>query len=231
MKTIRNEKMIKRKANIGKYAGIVSLVILAGGMYLSFRYKTQVWYSLIALILGFVLSQISISYTNQFGSLSRPDIALDNALKGLDDRYALYHYTTPVKHLLVGPAGVWVCFPFHQKGRVTYNEKKEKWNRKGGNIYMKFFAQDSIGRPSLEITAAKEKLRKFFEKIPEFEVPPIHAALIFTNDEMEVDADEAPSPTLHALQLKKFIRKEEKGERSLSMTDVRKLQGALEPDA
>ncbi len=231
MKIVKNEKMIKRKANIGKYSGIASLIILAGGMYLSFRYKTQVWYSLIALILGFVLSQISIFYTNQFGSPSRPDQALDDALKGLDDRYALYHYTTPVKHLLVGPAGVWILLPYHQKGEVTYNEKKEKWNRKGGNIYMKFFAQDSIGRPSLEIPAVKGKLQNYLQKIPELEIPPLHAALIFTNDDMDVEAENAPSPTLHALQLKKFIRKEEKGERSLSMTDVRKLQDVLEQDA
>lgn len=227
MKIKRNEKMIARNAKIGKYAGIASLIILGGGMYLNFRYKTQVWYSLAALVIGFILSQVSIYYTNQFGSQPRPDQAIDDALKGLDDRYTLYHYTTPVKHLLVGPAGTWIIFPYHQKGKIVYDDEKEKWNRKGGNIYMRFFAQDSIGRPTREIPSAKERLRSYLQTIPEIEIPPIHAALIFTHEEVEVEADDAPYPTLHALQLKKFIRKQEKGERSLSMTNVQSLQKAI----
>lgn len=228
MKIIRHEKKIKRNANIGKYAGIAALLILGLGMYLSFRYRTRVWYSLSALILGFALSQISVYFTNLYGRSPRPDQELDTALKGLDDRYAIYHYTTPVKHLFIGPAGVWVLFPYHQVGVITYHDEKEKWNRKGGSLYMKFFAQDSIGRPSLEIEEAKGKIRAVFEEIPEFDVPPIHAALVFTHDEAQVKADNAPSPTLHVLQLKKFIRQQEKGKRSLSMNMVRTLQDAVE---
>lgn len=227
MHIYRDDQKINLRSKIGKYAGISSLVILGGGMYLSFKFQSQVWYSLIALILGFVLSQISIYFTNQYGRSPRPDQELDDALKGLDDRYALYHYTSPVSHLLVGPAGIWILFPFHQKGKITYQEEKGRWNRKGGNLYLKFFAQDSIGRPTMEIEAAKDRLATFLEQIPEFDLPTLHAALIFTHEEAEVEAENAPSPTLHALQFKKFIRKQEKGERSLSMSKVRTVQDAL----
>lgn len=228
MKIYRDEKRIEQRAKIGKYAGIASLLILGGGMYLSFQFKTQIWYSLIALILGFALSQISIYFTNQYGRSPRPDQVLDEALKGLDDRYALYHYTTPVSHLLIGPAGIWILLPYHQKGKITYNEKKEEWDRKGGNLYLKFFAQDSIGRPSTEIESAKDRVKTLLKSLPDLDTPPLHAALVFTHQDAKVEADNAPSPTLHALQLKKFIRKQEKGKRSLSMSTVRTAQDALE---
>lgn len=228
MKIHKDEQKIKRLADIGKYTGIASLVVLGGGMYLSFRDATQVWFPLMALILGFVLSQVSIYFTNLFGRTPRPDQELDDALKGLDDRYAIFHYTTPVSHFLIGPAGAWILLPYHQKGIITYNEEKGRWDRQGGNLYLKFFAQDSIGRPSREIESAKDKMRDVFHEIPDFEPPPLHAALIFTHEEAQVEADQAPSPTLHALQLKKFIRQQEKGKRSLSMNVVRTMQDALE---
>jgi len=36
---VRNEKLIKRNTQIGKYSGIIAIVILGGGMYLSFQYQ------------------------------------------------------------------------------------------------------------------------------------------------------------------------------------------------
>ena len=109
---VRNENLIQRNTKIAKYSGIISIAILAAGMYLSFRYQEQIMYSLVALILGFTLSQVGIFYTNRFGRSPRPDQEMDNALKGLDDQYSLYHYQSPVSHLLVGPAGIWILFPF-----------------------------------------------------------------------------------------------------------------------
>lgn len=227
MKIITNEKLIKRNATIGKYSGFLSLLILGGGLYVSFQHPELVWLSLTALILGFIISQMSMYYVNRWGRSPRPDEALDAALKGLDDRYAIYHYTAPASHLLVGPAGVWALLPYHHKGKITYNEEKERWKREGGNLYMRIFAQDSIGRPSKDIDLERQDVQKALSEIPDFEVPPIRAALIFTSEEAEVEAEDAPSPTLHALQLKKFIRKRAKSSEALSMVDVRTIQDHL----
>ena len=57
----------------------------------------------------------------------------------------------PTAHLLVGPVGVWVLMPRHQAGRITYDENKNRWRQKGGNFYLKIFAQENLGRPDLEI--------------------------------------------------------------------------------
>jgi hypothetical protein len=227
MITVRNEKLIKRNSQIGKYSGIISIVILAGGMYASFKLPDQVIYSLAALLLGFTLSQIGIFYTTRFGRSPRPDQELDDALKGLDDQYALYHYTSAVAHLLVGPAGIWILFPYLQKGKIIYDEKRKRWKRKGGSVYLRFFAQDNIGNPAQDIITAIKRLSKDLGKIPDFKVPDIKAALIFTDAAAEVEAENAPIPTLHAGQLKKLIRKEAKGDTSLGSHVLKTVQDHL----
>ena len=221
---VRNEKMINRNAFIGKYAGVVSIAILVGGMYISFKYPKQITYSLLALIIGFTLSQIGILYSNRFVRSPRLDQQLDNALKGLDDQYAIYHYESAVSHFLIGPAGFWILFPLPQKGKITYDDKKGRWKRIGGNFYMKFFGQDRIGNPTREIKVAVDQVQKELRKIPEFDLPAIKTALVFTGSSIEIDAENAPSPTLHAGQLKKLIRKEAKGDASLPSITIKTIQ-------
>jgi hypothetical protein len=221
---VRNQKLIKRNRQIGSISGILAIIVLGLGMYASFKYQDQISYSLIALVLGLLLSQIGMYYANRFGRTPRPDQELDAALKGLDDQYTLYHYQSPVDHLLIGPAGVWILLPFPNKGKVVYNESKMRWEKLGGNLYLRFFAQDNIGRPDREIEKGMRSLRKELSSVPELEIPEIKAALVFTEENAEVEADEAPYPTVHALQLKKLIRKEAKGSESLPLPTVKTLQ-------
>lgn len=224
---VRNHQLIKRNRLIGSVSGILAIAVLGLGMYASFKYQEQISYSLIALVVGLALSQFGMYYTNRFGRSPRPDQEVDAALKGLDDSYALYHYQSPVDHLLVGPAGVWMLLPFPNKGKVIYNEGKKRWEKIGGNLYLRFFAQDNIGRPDKDIKKGLEAVRKDFGRIPELQVPEIKAALIFTEEKAEVAADNAPYPTLHALQLKKLIRKEAKGDHSLPAATVKTIQDHL----
>ena len=224
---VRNERLVTRNNRIGTYSGILSIIILGAGMYISFKYPDLISWSIIALASGFTLSQIGISYSNRFGRSPRPDETLDSALKGLDDQYALYHYQSPVTHLLVGPAGIWILFPFTQKGKIIYNEKKGRWKKVGGNAYLKIFAQDNIGAPEKEIASSTKRLQKSLARIPEFEVPEIRSALVFSDENAIVEADNAPVPTLHSRQLKKLIRKEAKGDHALPIPTVKTIQDYL----
>src|SRR4030065_985294 len=106
MEIIINERLVRRNARIGQVSSIVGLLVLAGGMYISFARQEYFGLSLAALLLGFTLSQVGIYFGNRWGRRPRPDEVLSQALKGLDGRYALYHYTTPTPNLLVGPAGI-----------------------------------------------------------------------------------------------------------------------------
>ena len=82
MKTIKNDKLIKRNAQIGSWTSIAALVVLAGGMYISFKQPELFVYSMLALLLGFTLTQIGMYMGNKFGRSPRPDEKLDAGLKG-----------------------------------------------------------------------------------------------------------------------------------------------------
>jgi hypothetical protein len=227
MEIISNDRLIKRNARIGQVTSITGLVVLAGGMFISFTRPEMFSVSLIALLVGFGLSQIGIYFGNRWGRRPRPDEELSEALKGLDGRYSLYHYTTPTSHLLVGPAGIWVLMPRQQGGTITYDENKKRWRQKGGNLYLKIFAQENLGRPDLEIGSEIHAVASFLEKrMDEVEIPEVQVALVMTNEKCEVDADNAPAPTLEKKKLKDFIRKTAKG-KPISLDLVKEVQASL----
>jgi hypothetical protein len=208
MEIITNDKLIRRNARIGQIASIGGLLVLAGGMFVSFTRQDLFFLSMISLLFGFVLSQVGIYYGNRWGRRPRPDELLSQALKGLDGRYNLYHYTTPTAHLLVGPAGVWVLMPRHQAGTITFDAAKNRWRQRGGNVYLKVFAQESLGRPDMEIGPELNNMQRFLsDHLQDGEAPDVQAALIFTNEKTEVEADDAPVAALQARKLKDFIRK------------------------
>src|SRR3972149_3074384 len=106
MQIISNEKLIHRNRNIARYSSILGLAILVGGMIISFSRPELIIFSFAALILGFLISQVGIYFTNRWGREPRPDQLLNQALTGLDTKYRIYHFMSPASHLLVGPAGI-----------------------------------------------------------------------------------------------------------------------------
>ncbi|MBU0511973.1 MAG: hypothetical protein KKD28_13985 [Chloroflexi bacterium] len=228
MNIVKNERTIKRNSRIGQIVTIAALAILGGGMYITFTKPEMINISITALLAGFLLSQIGIYFTNRWGRKPRPDDLLDQALKGLDKNYTIYHYHTPASHVLVGPAGVWTLIPKHQRGTVTYS--KNRWRQKGGGVflaYLKIFAQEGIGRPDLELESEVDALKRYLaKKLPDLELPPIQAALVFTHPEADIQVDEAPAPTLPMKKLKDFIRKSAKG-KPISSETVQAIQDVL----
>lgn len=228
MNIISNETLIRRNARIGQVAMIGGLGILVAGMILSYRNPELIMLSWGALILGFLLSQIGFYFSNRWGRRPRPDELLDQGLKGLDKKYSLYHYSSPIAHLLVGPAGIWVLQPYALRGRITYS--KGRWRHQGGNIFLKFFGQENLGRPDIELLSELEKLEKFFKQnLPDVALPDLQAALVFTNPEITIDIPEGVTPPAETVTLKKLkdtIRKAAKVN-ALSMEKVEQVQNLL----
>ena len=209
MKIITNDRLIKRNRRLGQLATITGLLVLVGGMVISFRNPNYFGIAWIALFIGFALSQIGLYFGNRWGRRPRPDELLNEGLKGLNDQYSLYHYMTPVAHLLIGPSGMWVIIPYHQQGRIVY--EKGRWKQKGGGFmqrYLRVFAQEGIGRPDLEAPAEVAALNRFINrKLPDTPVTEASVALVFTNDRAQLEIENAPLPTLPLKKLKETVRK------------------------
>jgi hypothetical protein len=226
MKIITNEKLIKRNGRLGQIATITGLVVLVGGMFVSFRYPNYAGFAWVALLIGFALSQIGLYFGNRWGRRPRPDELIDQGLKGLNDQYAIYHYNSPAAHLLVGPSGLWVIVPYYQAGRIVY--EKGRWRQKGGSFmqrYLRLFAQEGLGRPDLEAPAEAESVQRFLKKkLPNQTIPEPDTVLVFINDKAELDIEEAPILTIPIKKLKEAVRKNAK-ENALSPLVVTEING------
>ncbi len=230
MKILTNEKLVTRNSRIGRYAGLLGLIILAIGAYISFTKPELVSLAWAALLVGFAVAQFGIYYGNRWGRYPRPYDLISKELKGLEDTYALYHYVTPAAHVLVGPAGLWLIFPFYQRGTITY--EKGRWRQKGGGLglaYLKVFAQEGLGRPDLIVESDMNSFSKFIEsKVPSDVIPDIHAVLVFTNEQAAIEnVEEAPYPAIPLRKLKDMIRKVAKSD-PLSMPKAKAIQDAFD---
>jgi hypothetical protein len=227
MKIVKNSKLIKRNAAIGKYTSIAALVVLGIGLYITFKMPDKFAYSMGCLLAGFLLSQVGIYFGNRWGRSPRPDQIIDKNLKGMGREYTIYHYVTPASHLLVGPAGAWILLPLYQGGKITYDGKR--WRTKGGGFarsYLRIFGQENIGRPDLEADAEKKAVTNhLIHLLPEgSQIPDVHAALLFTDPNAELNVEKAPLPAMSPKDLKEFLKNQAKDNSmpSLVLDSVRK---------
>jgi hypothetical protein len=226
MRIISNPKKVQRYYKIGMYTSLASLVflIVAVGLTLTMRVELTT-YSFVAMLVGLVLSQIGVYFANRWGKPPRIDERISQGLKGLDDRYALYHYATVVPHLLTGPSGVWVISPQYQAGTITY--ENNRFRQQGVGIFGRVVGQEGLGRPELEAQSYQQDFEKFLRKnLSEDGLPLIQTAIVFTNPKTNVQAQDAPIPTMHVEKLKDFIRRKAK-ETPARMDLIQKVQDLL----
>ena len=226
MKIISNTKLIARNKKISAYATVAALVLLGVGFYLTLQNDaTSLFYSFMALLLGIMVWQISIYYTNRWGAKVCPYELITGSLKGLEDKYTLYHFSTPVSHLLAGPTGLWVLMPILAGGKISY--ENGKWKQKGVNPIFRFFTQDKIGRPDSEARLEISDLLSALSK-KNIEIAPdwIKPMAIFFNMKAELNTADAPITCLPASKVKDYLRKFPKSS-SLTPELLQSLKGIL----
>lgn len=230
MKIVINEKLIKRNKTIGNITSIGGIAILAAGLILNINptgFRTIL--SLGALIIGFIVAQVSTHYVTRFGRSPRFDEIIANNLKKLNHEYTFYVYTGPIPMLLVGPSGLWIPLPIVAAGELSYDTK---WRQRGGSFFMKLFGQESIGRPDIEIASNEKQVLEFLGKhLEENEIPPLNSILVSLHPKAVIgDVENAPVPIVETSALRRHIRKtDRKTETEISPVVVDKINAALAP--
>ncbi len=227
MKIVSNTRLIKKNKKIGQILTIGALIVLAVGLYYSFTQPEQITITFGALLFGFLMTQIGIYFGNRWGRSPRPDELLTSGLKGLEDKYTLYHYVTDVPHALIGPAGIIALVPISVGGTIIYDENKNRFRQKGGNLYLKIFGQEGLGRPDVEAQYTATDLEKFLKKkFPDIEIPSVDAILVFTNPKARLETNGSPLPAIPLEKLKDYIRKRGK-EKPASLALIQQIQKGL----
>ncbi|MEW6180018.1 MAG: hypothetical protein AB1522_08825 [Chloroflexota bacterium] len=227
MKIVSNNRLIKKNKKIGQILTIGALIVLAIGLYYSFTQPEQITITFGALLFGFLMTQIGIYFGNRWGRSPRPDELLTSGLKGLEDKYTLYHYVTDVPHALIGPAGIIALVPISVGGTIIYDENKNRFRQKGGNLYLKIFGQEGLGRPDVEAQYTAGDLEKFLKKkFPDIEIPSVDAILVFTNPKARLETNGSPLPAIPLEKLKDYVRKRGK-EKPASLALIQQIQKGL----
>lgn len=210
MRIVADEKKIKRNTQIAKYATFGGLALLVGALVINILALTQqnnpslLIYVMVAFFVGFTLTNIGTLFTNRWGR--RPDKAVADALKGLDERYTLYNYRLGASHVLVGPPGAIVLVPKYQAGPVEFDGRK--WTNPGAKRGMfGLFNPDPLGNPVAEAAGEVETFNRFLKQHqPDLSVAP-QALVVFMHPRAEVRTKDAAVPVLHAKQLKEHVRR------------------------
>jgi hypothetical protein len=206
MKVYINEGYVKRRSAAGKWASLLGLAVLAGGFIVSLKYPRLILISLVALLLGFLLSNIGLYYANRYTRFDRPDVVLPQALKGFDNRYALYQFLLPVSQVLLEPGGLTVFIPKPQEGQILF--QKGKWSHKQGwSRLLRWMGQEGLGKPEQEVGGEVQALREWLEaQAPDLDVP-VRGVVVFTHPKAELALDTPPVPAMTPKQLKGWLRR------------------------
>ncbi len=222
MKHFLREDQIKRKGALGRFLTFGGLAVLLGGFLFSLNRPEASYLVLFVALGGTLLSQVGIAMLNQWGRSPRVDETLSGALKGLDDRYSLFHYLPGVRHLITGPSGIFILLPSAETGRISHEDGRW-WADGPRRGLLRRGGRREIG-PLREMGAGQmDRLRKNFARaeILSDELTP-QAVAVFLDPGANLDLRDMPPVAVHVKKLKSWLRRQEK-RKSLTPEEVERL--------
>ena len=125
MRHFINSRVPRRYARLSRGLTYGGLAIMVLGVIGSFQgtYPQNLIFA--AFFLGLIVFQLGVPLRNRWDRTPRADQMLDSALKGLDDRYTVFHYCLGARHALFGPKGSFAITPRGEEGLIEYQD--EAW--------------------------------------------------------------------------------------------------------
>ena len=218
MKIITNETLIQQRTKLVRWTSMIGLAVLGAGLVASF-YEEYYFWSVPALIVGFLMANISAYNANRYVKEPRADQALEKALRGFDNSYQLFNYTGPVNHIMLGPSALYVFAIKNQDGEIRREGKRWRRNFNWKRILF-FFNEEMLGNPAREAVTQTNQLHKKLDQVlDEDQIPPIEPVIVFTHPDAKLywtetaDVSQDEIPAMLAKDLKKYLRARPHGSR------------------
>jgi len=209
MVILRDDQRIARFKRISQITSFVGMGVLLVGLLLVFLPNTAnlFFYQLVALFIGWMLSQVGIYLGHRYLRDPRPDEVLDDVLKKVARDGRIYHYLLPAPHVLLIPTGIIVFVPKFQTGDISVNG--DKWKQSGLGL-RRFFGQERLGNPTRDAMLNVEAIANYLNKnAPSVEEVPIAALIVFTNKgNKNLDLKNSSIPAMHYTKVKGFLRQQ-----------------------
>lgn len=213
MKIIRDDTRMEKLRKRSQQATLIGFLFLLGGFVLVFIFQEDpyvIFYQLLALIVGFALSQYGAYLTHRYGRSPRPDEILDEAVKSVARDGRMYHYLLPAPHVLLTRNGPIVFVLKYQTGKIS--AYGDQWTQKGIG-FRRYFGQEGLGNPSKDAESSIAAMANYIrEHAPDIEEVPIGALIVFTNKNISsLEVSEANFPSMHESKVKGFLRQKGSG--------------------
>lgn len=225
MQRYANEGLIRRNTRFATFLTVFGIGMLIGAVVLAVARPQMFNVTLIVSFGGLVLSQIGNTQRSRWGRHPRMDEILDEALKGLDERYSLFHYLLGSSHALISPSGIYALCTTAVEGSISYQDGKwwrERPSRRGGAP-----RRQTLTEPGAQTSGEAQRLERDLRKrLQREDVPSPEAILVFVHPAAEVEASSAPFPSVHVKKLKHLLRSFPKS-KTLSSPDVAALAVSL----
>lgn len=162
------------------------------------------------LAIGVILSKRGSFNNRRYGvgtvNIKSEDQMIDDALKGVPNRYHLYNYVnfggTVVDHLLVTPIGLMIVNVKPYTGKVKVGH--DNYRRKNSVLAtVAAFGEPALGNPSRDTATTVKKVRAWFEQNG-YDLP-TDGVIVFPFSEI-IGGEEMSFPVCHAGDLKQAIR-------------------------
>jgi hypothetical protein len=230
---IRDEARIVRFRKMAQWLSLIGFVALIAGLIMVLVVPdTQriIVYQLMALFVGWVLSQFGTYLAHRYLRKPRPDEVLDETLKKQVRDGRIYHYVLPAPHVLLTRSGVIVIATKFQSGNISVKEG-DKWKQTGIGLRA-WFGQEGLGNPTHEAESMVKAMAGYINKhAPEIEELPIGALIVFTTKNIKgLDLAESRIPAIHFTKLKGFLKQLWSG-KQLSKEEYETLRRAFDAAA
>lgn len=206
MRVVINEALINRNRKISHILFFISLAGMGVGFVMTWTTDPASGASqLSCLILPvlLLLTLTSVRMANIWIREPRPVEVLNNSLKGLGQKYTIFHHLLPAPHVLIGPEGVFTITTVWQD--KAYRVKGKKWYGDEGilrklNGYLR---QDLIGNPFADAALHAREMERLLAKIaPEIEIK-VQPLVVLIHPRASVELEDPLFPVLYADPKKK----------------------------
>ncbi len=224
MRTTTDEDLIARGGRVGQVANFIAVVMVFGGLVVSFTPWKVITVVLIAL--GVVMYTVGNRGIAQATREPRLIQQVVDALAGFDDRYHFYNHKLPADHVLLTPHGLFVLILRGTEGRIRCF--KDKWVRDLSiRRMLRFFTEESLGNPSKDAGREVQRLRKYLEDhTPESDVE-VQGLIVFVNPNVHLEVTDVAVPVLPLRRLKNYLRKASE-QPEMSAATLRALRETLD---
>lgn len=214
MKIVTNQEIIENRAKWARFVTPLTMVLLVGALITNFWGAPQspiyLQITMVLMGLGLISAVVSSHLVNNWVREPRADQVLEFTLKKFSNDFALFNYTTNLRHILITPTRVYVIIIKRQDGKVAFDGKRfyREWSWKR---VFRLLADEGLGVPLKEAERGVQQLRDLLAaRLDEEDMPELAALILFTHKDVNLTVKDPPIPIMTTKELKSYLRDNEK---------------------